>query len=109
MTGNKNIYVVWYGTVPQSSKDAKDVVVHFLQGSTHAAIPAQYEDLHGGVADSGHTYKVAVTYSNPATNITPCDYSLFDGALTDEIGSGVLPIDRNGLHLVVIGNTVQNV
>lgn len=99
MTAAKKIYYIWYGTWDQASKDVLTNLANNIGGSPHFNINSTYTDTAGV-----HVLN-SVTNSTTSSNTGTLGLKLTDANIqtivSNEITSGRLPTDANGIYFVL--------
>lgn len=99
MAGPKNVYYIWYGTWDIASKNVLTNLGTTIGGSPYFNINSTYYDKTGAHVQN------SVTYAGTATDNSSLGTSLSDANIqtivTNQINSGALPLDPNGIYFVL--------
>lgn len=99
MTAAKKIYYIWYGTWDTASKNVLTNLANNVGGSPHFNINTTY------TSSSGVHVLNSVTNSTSSSNTGTLGTSLSDANIqtivSNEITSGRLPADANGIYFVL--------
>ncbi|HTG91724.1 MAG TPA: hypothetical protein VL866_04015 [Pyrinomonadaceae bacterium] len=108
MQGQANVYLIWYGnfagtTTPTILTD----LVSNVGGTPYFVINAMYRDANGTGPSGGAFYSgtVSDSYSHGAT-LTPSD---MQEVVRDFITNGNLPLDNNGIYVILASPDVTDI
>ena len=100
MQGTTNVYFIWYGD--WSNNSAQQIIpelIAFIGNSAYFRINTTYPDANGQTPSGG------LVYSGDRTDLyshgQALDEDAIEGIISDQIVSGGLPLDLNGIYLVL--------
>jgi hypothetical protein len=99
MTGQKNIYYIWYGTWDTASKNVLTNLAQNVGGSPHFNINTTYTNSAGTKLANTVSYVKAVADSGSlGTKLTDANIQTI---VSKQISAGALPLDANGIYFVL--------
>ncbi|MBS2032322.1 MAG: hypothetical protein JST54_30760 [Deltaproteobacteria bacterium] len=106
MAGTIKVYVLEYGHVSAADFDVIDLYLNALRGSNYGAILNEYNDLRGDVVGSDVEYGGVAIYSGTVSSTITDLEPVLPNALLQTLDAGALPVDPNGVYVVITGDNV---
>jgi len=105
LLGTSHAYIIWYGTFDSGTMSILSTLVSSIGGSPYFNITAGYFD------GSGNSVSNSLTLSGSVQNNYSKGKSLHGSDIgqivTDTLSGGLLPLDANGIYLVLTAGDVQ--
>jgi hypothetical protein len=104
LLGTAHVYIVWYGTFDSGATSIINTLVGSLGGSPYFNINTGYFDSSGNSVSNSLT--LAGSFQNNYTRGKSLRSSDIGGIVSDTISAGQLPLDANGIYIVLTAGDV---
>ncbi len=105
MLGTSHVYIIWYGTFDSGTMGVVSTLVSSIGGSPYFNINTGYFDSTGNSVSN--SLSMAGSVQNNYSKGSSLRSSDIGGIVSDTIAGGLLPLDTNGIYMLLTAGDVS--